>query len=117
MLWSDPNRAKDFSVVAHGDKAKVSITHKGGLTSQHLPVAKNADGTAYVPPANPAIAKVPASTTTTTTAKKSTTTYKIWDGKTDFNTWLNTNYPSWWTKSKAWWAGFNKANNMTVTIH
>ena len=39
MDWSNKNAGKDFSLTVYGDKGAVSLKHKGGLTTQHMPVA------------------------------------------------------------------------------
>lgn len=88
--WSDANRPNDWSVVAHGDKATLSITHNGGLKSQHLPVAKASDGTAYVAPANPTIAAT-ITPATTKPAAASTTTTTTFD-MTNTDSWCNKNW-------------------------
>ena len=123
MNWSDPNRPNDWSVIAHGEKATVSIKHNGGLSSQHLPVAKGADGKAYVPPANPNItATITPSTSNTSntdsTTPSSPTTFdmknidswcnKNWDTN-GVNNWTEAMWDKWMDKYYKGWRNWTQA--------
>jgi hypothetical protein len=37
--WSNKNAGHDWALTAYGNKGAVTVTHKGGLKTQHMPVA------------------------------------------------------------------------------